>query len=49
MQIEKGLVLTKTIIKGVVWKVHKSNDRLGISKVKEITFSLSSIQNQGEL
>ena len=30
MKIEKDLVRTKTIIKCVVWKIHKGNERLWI-------------------
>ena len=30
MQIEKGLVWTKTITKVVVWKIHKGFERLWV-------------------
>ena len=43
----KDSVWTKTITKGVVWKIHKSNERLGISKVRDHTFFIKHSESKG--
>ena len=47
MQIEKGPIWIKTITKGVVCKIHRDNEILDISEVKEITLFIQHSKSRG--